>query len=173
MLVCAFFISNLSSSELQKYNTQLHHKPDIYSYCIQGNIRIRVFFPFRPPCLKANLRLFQWLKLPLCKLTQLRLDEFKTWRNRFQYWRRAKITRSKKNCIQYFGLCLCIYRARSFLNVQNCMHHAMFLMRLLSIHLTANDEKESYKFQKYRKKYYNLFNYFSVCKSGVNGNNSI
>lgn len=81
---------------------QLHHKPDIYSYCIQGNIRIRGFFPFRPPCLKANLRLFQWLKLPLCKLTQLRLDEFKTWRNRFQYWRRAKITRSKKKLYTVF-----------------------------------------------------------------------
>lgn len=161
---------------------QVNYKNIIHS-CITNQIYIATvyreifasgfFCPFRPPCLKANLRLFQWLKLPLCKLTQLRLDEFKTWRNRFQYWRRAKITRSKKNCIQYFGLCLCIYRARSFLNVQNCMHHAMFLMRLLSIHLTANDEKESYKFQKYRKKYYNLFNYFSVCKSGVNGNNSI
>lgn len=60
------------------------------------------FCPFRPPCLKANLRLFQWLKLPLCKLTQLRLDEFKTWRNRFQYWRRAKITRSKKKLYTVF-----------------------------------------------------------------------
>lgn len=44
-------------------------------------------------------------------------------------------TERKQPCIQYFfGLCLCIYRASSCLIVQNCTHHATFLMRLLSTH---------------------------------------
>lgn len=140
---------------------RLTRKQEFPSYTVSGTFSLICTWN---SCIGSLLTLILKIYQIDAKLTQLRLGEFKTER--------------KQPCIQYFfGLCLCMYRTNSCLNVQNCMHHAMFLMRLLSIHFTADDEKESYKFQKYfflnKKKYYNLFSYFSVCKSGMNGNNSI
>lgn len=111
MLVCAFFISNLSSSELQKFNTHLHHKPDIYSYCIQGNIRIRCFFsPLSPSLSKGEFKTIAMAQITSLKIYITSSRRIQDVANPLPILKKSENnTERKQPCIQYFFRVMSVY----------------------------------------------------------------
>lgn len=110
----------------------------------QKETRISILYRLRDIFMSLNLRLVYWF------ITNVGIENLSNWceinttsSRRIQDVAKPLLilkksennTERKQPCIQYFfGLCLCIYRASSCLIVQNCTHHATFLMRLLSTH---------------------------------------